>query len=102
MEFALPPRGRYAVAVCMLPREADRRAAAETVIERLVEDGGQRVLGWRDVPVDERVPGPGARATMPVIRQLFDRRTATGDFERAPVRIRRRAERGLGDAVAFP
>ena len=71
VEFALPEPGRYAVAVCMLPREADRREAAETVIERLVEDGGQRVLGWRDVPVDEQVPGSGARPTMPVIRQLF-------------------------------
>src|SRR6185503_21246311 len=47
----LPPVGRYAVAVCMLPREDDRRSTAETVLERLVEDGGQRVLGWRDVPV---------------------------------------------------
>src|SRR3954463_15673197 len=52
--FALPEPGRYAVAVCMLPPEVDRRSAAETVIERLVSDGGQRVLGWRDVPVDAR------------------------------------------------
>ncbi len=85
LDFELPPAGRYAVAVCMLPREDDRRAAAETVIERLVEDGGQRVLGWRDVPVDERVPGPGARPTMPVIRQLLIG-AGEGDFERAPVR----------------
>ena len=28
LDFALPRRGRYAVAVCMLPREADRRSAA--------------------------------------------------------------------------
>ena len=37
-------------------------------IERLVEDGGQRVLGWRDVPVDASVPGPGAKTSMPVMR----------------------------------
>ena len=84
----------------MLPREADRREAAETVIERLVADGGQRVLGWRDVPVDERVPGSGARPTMPVIRQLFIGH-GEGDFERRLYGIRRRAERGLGDAVYF-
>jgi hypothetical protein len=71
LEFALPDAGRYAVAVCMLPREDERRSAAETVIERLVSDGGQRVLGWRDVPVDVRVPGPGAQAAMPVMRQLL-------------------------------
>src|SRR5690349_1724217 len=101
VDFRLPAPGEYAVAVCMLPREADRRSAAETVIERLVQDGGQTVLGWRDVPVDEHVPGPGAQASMPVLRQLFVG-SGGGDFERALYRIRRRAERGLGDAVAFP
>ncbi|MDA0165857.1 glutamate synthase large subunit [Solirubrobacter ginsenosidimutans] len=104
VEFALPEAGRYAVAVCMLPPEVDRRSAAETVIERLVSDGGQRVLGWRDVPVDARVPGSGARVSMPVIRQLFIGSREAGQlaFERRLYGIRRRAERGLGDAVAFP
>ena len=87
----------------MLPREDDRRAACETVIERLVEDGGQRVLGWRDVPVDEHVPGPGAPADDAGHPPAADRRAATRRL-RAPrcTAIRRRAERGLGDAVAFP
>ncbi|HET8952724.1 MAG TPA: glutamate synthase subunit alpha, partial [Solirubrobacteraceae bacterium] len=100
----LPDPGAYAVAVCMLPPEADRRTAAETVIERLVEDGGQKVLGWRDVPVDTSVPGPGARTSMPVIRQLLigSREPDQLSFERRLYAIRRRAERGLGDAVAFP
>jgi glutamate synthase (NADPH) large chain len=62
VDFALPPAGEYAVAVCFLPREADRRSACETVIERLVEDGAQRVLGWRDVPVDEAVSATPAPA----------------------------------------
>ena len=102
--FALPEAGRYAVAVCMLPREEDRRLSVETVIERLVTDGGQRVLGWRDVPVDMRVPGPGALSAMPVIRQLLIGSTEPDQdaFERRLYGIRRRAERGLGDAVAFP
>ena len=39
---------------------------------------------------------------MPVIRQLLIGHGPTGDFERALYAIRRRAERGLGDAVAFP
>ena len=88
----------------MLPREDDRRSAVETVIERLVEDGGQRVLGWRDVPVDARVPGPGALTTMPVIRQLLigSARPTRTRSSGGCTAIRRRAERGLGDAVAFP
>src|SRR6476661_9717809 len=104
LEFALPPVGSYAVAVCMLPREDERRSAAETVIERLVSDGGQTVLGWRDVPVDTRVPGAAALAAMPVMRQLLIGSCEADQdaFERRLYGIRRRAERGLGDAVAFP
>src|SRR5690242_11598068 len=45
--------------------------------------------------------GPGARTSVPVIRQLLIGH-GDGDFERALSAIRRRAERGLGNAVAFP
>ena len=101
LDIDLPPPGEYAVAVCMLPAEADHRSACEDVIERLVEDGGQRILAWRDVPVNPKHAGPGALKTMPAIRQLIIGH-GEGDFERALYLIRRRAERGLGEAVAFP
>ena len=97
----LPPRGAYGVGVCFLPQRASRRLELEQLLEETVEAEGQTLLGWRDVPVDESVPGSGARATMPVIRQLFIGH-GNGDFERALYAIRRRAERGLGDVVAFP
>jgi glutamate synthase (NADPH/NADH) large chain len=29
------------------------------------------LLGWRDVSVDDRVIGPVARASLPVIRQVY-------------------------------
>ena len=83
LDFALPPAGEYAVAVCMLPREPTA-SAAETVIERLVQDGGQRVLGWRDVPVDASVPGPGRAGA----RCRSSASSSIGSDERRPGRVR--------------
>ena len=37
----------------------------------IVRYHNQKVIGWRDVPVDIRVVGPVARASMPVMKQLF-------------------------------
>ena len=69
--FELPEIGRYGVAVCFLPRDDAARAAATELLERTVEAEGQRMLGWRDVPVAGEHCGTAARAVAPVIRQLF-------------------------------
>jgi glutamate synthase domain-containing protein 2/glutamate synthase domain-containing protein 1/glutamate synthase domain-containing protein 3 len=69
--FELPEPGRYGVAVCFLPSDAAARAAAERLLERTVQQEGQRVLGWRDVPVEPQHCGRIARASAPHIRQLF-------------------------------
>jgi glutamate synthase domain-containing protein 2/glutamate synthase domain-containing protein 1/glutamate synthase domain-containing protein 3 len=67
----LPERGRYGVAMCFLPRDEATREEAVWLLERTVEREGQRVLGWRDVPVDEEHCGVTARTVAPCIRQLF-------------------------------
>ena len=67
----LPPLGSYGVAVCFLPRDAGRAAALEQLLNETVEAEGQRVVAWRDVPVDESQAGPAAAATAPLVRQLF-------------------------------
>ncbi|HEV7884085.1 MAG TPA: glutamate synthase subunit alpha, partial [Solirubrobacteraceae bacterium] len=71
VDFELPDRGRYGVAVCFLPREPSRRAKLEDLLELNVRIEGQRVLGWRDVPVDSAYVGETAEATRPVMRQLI-------------------------------
>jgi glutamate synthase (NADPH/NADH) large chain len=43
-----------------LPREHVIRRQCEGILERMAEGEGQRVLGWRDVPVDNRVLGDTA------------------------------------------
>src|SRR3954469_2378959 len=71
VDFELPERGRYGVAMCFLPRDAARRELLESLLERNVRVEGQIVLGWRDVPVDERHVGTTANESRPEIRQLF-------------------------------
>ncbi len=58
-------------ACCFLPRDARERAEVERIVEDAIGAAGQKLLGWRDVPVDHSVPGPSAAAVEPVIRQVF-------------------------------
>jgi glutamate synthase domain-containing protein 2/glutamate synthase domain-containing protein 1/glutamate synthase domain-containing protein 3 len=71
VDFKLPPSGRYGVLMCFLPRDDGVRARLEALLERTVAAEGQRLLGWRDVPVCEEHTGEVAGACRPVIRQLF-------------------------------
>ncbi|HXU60165.1 MAG TPA: hypothetical protein VN962_00590, partial [Polyangia bacterium] len=67
----LPDAGQYGVGVVFLPGDPGSRAACEHVFEQVVRDEGQTFLGWREVPVDNRMIGPTARRSQPVIKQLF-------------------------------
>lgn len=69
--FALPPAGTYGAGCVFLPPDRARRDRAVAIIEGSCAEQGVHLLGWREVPVDEGVPGPTARSGMPVIRQLF-------------------------------
>jgi glutamate synthase (ferredoxin) len=100
----LPPAGEYGVGLVFLPKEAPERAAIQETVERIIAEEGQRLIGWRDVPTDDRLVGPSAVAVEPMFRQLFvgkgGRRpgaAATADdplrFERALYVIRKRVER---------
>ena len=57
--------------MCFLPTDDAARARLEALLERTVSAEGQRVLGWRDVPVCPEHTGEVAGACRPVIRQLF-------------------------------
>jgi glutamate synthase domain-containing protein 1 len=70
-KIKLPAEGKYGVGMMFLPQDPIRRKAVENIVEKIVVDENQRFLGWRDVPVNTSVPGKGARATQPFIRQCF-------------------------------
>lgn len=69
--FPLPPPGAYGVAMLFLPRDANARRGCEEILAAAATEGQLRVLGWRDVPTDNTCLGDIARASEPVIRQLF-------------------------------
>jgi glutamate synthase domain-containing protein 2/glutamate synthase domain-containing protein 1/glutamate synthase domain-containing protein 3 len=71
VDFELPPLGRYGVAVCFLPTDAQRRGKLEDLLELNVRVEGQHVIGWRDVPIDTDHVGETADETRPVMRQLL-------------------------------
>jgi glutamate synthase domain-containing protein 2/glutamate synthase domain-containing protein 1/glutamate synthase domain-containing protein 3 len=102
----LPPPGRYGVGVCYLPADPERRVVLEQLIEETIASEGQRVLWWRDVPVDDRDVGATARLSAPVIRQVLveasDDIAEQNAFERKLYVIRRLIERGAGRDLALP
>jgi glutamate synthase (NADPH/NADH) large chain/glutamate synthase (ferredoxin) len=69
--FELPAPGSYGVLMCFLPTDEAQRAEVEALVERTVVDEGQRLLGWREVPVEPEHTGRVAGACRPAIRQLF-------------------------------
>jgi glutamate synthase (NADPH/NADH) large chain len=68
----LPQPGDYGVGMVFLPREPASRRACEQELERTIREEGQVLLGWRDVPVNTRIPvSKTVLQTAPVIRQVF-------------------------------
>ena len=99
--FDMPHRRGYASAwgSCRRTRAPARlRAGAEEV----VAEEGQRLLGWRDVPIDEAQAGPTARAVLPVIRQVYiaRRRLVPTAFERKLYVIRKLTENRVRERAA--
>ena len=92
----LPPERQYAVAMIFLPQEMVSRHQCEQMFEKVVRDYGMVVLGWRDVPVDNRHAGLTPRKTEPRIRQCFVGMGETffnrADFDRRLYLVRQRAE----------
>src|ERR1051326_8781956 len=68
---SLPKPGRYAVAMCFLPRNEKARAYGIERFEQVVAQEGQTTVGWRDVPTDTTGLGSAVIESMPVIRQAI-------------------------------
>jgi glutamate synthase (NADPH/NADH) large chain len=92
--FDMPRRRRYGIGQIFLPPDPVVRAACEQILEEVVAEEGQAVLGWRDVPIDTTHLGTTARAVMPVIRQIYVRlrRVPPSAFERKLYIVRKLAE----------
>lgn len=112
LKCELPEPGRFAAGLVFLPTIDSERERCKQAVEQIITDQGQRMPGWRNVPVspDEANIGPSARAGMPVIEQVFVAAAEglEGDaFERQLYIIRKRASQllrcdsGLDQALMF-
>ncbi len=97
--LTLPQPGDYAVAMCFLPQDDAAREFVTNQFEKFIAKEGQRLVGWRDVPVNTHGLGKTVLASMPVIRQCF---VARGDhcpdqdaFERKLIVIRKQTQNPL-------
>jgi glutamate synthase domain-containing protein 2/glutamate synthase domain-containing protein 1/glutamate synthase domain-containing protein 3 len=93
--FTLPPEGEYGVGMTFLPVERGQRLQCEGILERIVQEEGLKVLGWRDTPIDGSAIGRVARNSQPYIQQIFVGRGhgMTEDaLERKLYVVRKRAE----------
>jgi glutamate synthase (NADPH/NADH) large chain len=97
--FELPAPGEYAVGAFFLPRDAEGRRRAEAIVEQMVAEEGQRLLGRRDTPVDSACLGEAVRKTEPISRQIFigsgDGIEHQTDFERRLYILRKRISNAL-------
>lgn len=59
------------VGMVFLPRDKERREAAQAIIEDVCRDNELDFLGWRKVPVDASVLGENAKNAQPYIMQFF-------------------------------
>ena len=67
----LPAPGEYGIGMVFLPVDRFERLQVEGVIERIVEEEGLRLLGWRDTPINSSAIGRIARGSQPYIEQVF-------------------------------
>ncbi|MDF1852646.1 MAG: glutamate synthase large subunit [Verrucomicrobiales bacterium] len=89
----LPEPGHFAVGMVYLTPNEEKAAAERQVLEDVIGEMGQTLLGWRDLPVNSSELGKASAASEPVMKQVLIGRSAdTVDeaaFERALYLIRR-------------
>ena len=95
----LPDYGYYGAALVFLPNDAGQSRQCQGIIEKIIIDEGQTVLGWRNVPTDDSSLGPTAKSGEPTFKQIFVGRSASlkdeAAFERKLYVIRKLAENAI-------
>jgi glutamate synthase (NADPH/NADH) large chain len=112
LHIDLPAAGTYAVGMVFLPNNESERNFCEQKLEEIIAEEGQTLLGWRDVPTDNKMLGSTARDSQPVIRQSLieqgENIVDNAHFERKLFVIRRwakelitREDAGLAEQFYF-
>jgi len=92
----LPKQGRYGTGLVFFPPDKKERKFCKDIFLKIIKQEEQIFLGWRRVPVDDSDIGKTAKATQPVIEQIFILKNGKMkddcDFERRLYLIRRQIE----------
>jgi len=99
--FSLPAPGEYGVGMMFLPVDPHERLLCEGIVERIAEEEGLAVLGWRDTPLNGDAIGRLARSSQPYIEQIFIQRGPEMDqdaLERKLYVVRKRAENIIAES----
>jgi len=95
----LPGPRDYGSGLVFLPRNGVEREKVQGLVATIVAEEGQRLLGWRDVPTDDRLLGATAVSVEPHIKQVFVGRGEgvrdQAHFERKLYVIRKRIEHAI-------
>ncbi|MBN1872442.1 MAG: glutamate synthase large subunit, partial [Candidatus Omnitrophica bacterium] len=100
--ITLGEAGAYAAGLVFLPKDEKERDLCKNLFKEIVEKEGQRLLGWRDVPLDSSIIGETAKNTEPAVFQIFIGRGEEiedeMEFERKLYIIRKRVEAAIGES----
>jgi len=95
----LPEAGKYGAGMVYLPPDPKQRELCEKTFEKIIKEEGETFLGWRTVPTINTTLGNTAKASEPIVRQVFiGKEPSLKDeiaFERKLYVIRKRAENAI-------
>ncbi|MGB3199317.1 MAG: glutamate synthase large subunit [Nodosilinea sp.] len=104
--MTLPAPGHYGVGFFFSSPNAGDREQGRRLFEQVVQEEGQQVLGWRDVPTDNSSLGETAKASEPFMQQVFIGRSPDladdQAFERKLYIIRKRAHSAINSTGVDP
>jgi glutamate synthase (NADPH/NADH) large chain len=71
--FGLPEEGNYGVGMVFFPSNKQLYKKSKSQLNKIINELGFELIGYRAVPTDDTVPGSGALEVMPNIEQVFVR-----------------------------
>ena len=93
--FILPKEGNYAAGNIFLPNILEERDHIEEWMEHIINEEGQELLYWRDIPYNKKFVGKVASELQPIFRQVFIKKNTEIDqetFDRKLYIIRKRLD----------
>ncbi len=91
--YALPPAGQFGTGLIFLPQDDNDSARCREIFLKIIEEEGVNVIGFRDVPRNNKVIGEIARAAEPnIVQILLGSDISQDELERKLYIIRKRTE----------